>query len=70
MRLAAGTDSDPAEALDRALAAAEAGLRRGEMQAAETLYREALFEGWLLVAPLERLERRPSEATAATTSSS
>ena len=44
------------------MAAAESRLQKGELQAAEVQYREALFEGWLLVVPLERLERRPTEA--------
>lgn len=44
------------------MAAAESSLQKGELQAAEGHYREALFEGWLLVAPLEKLERRLPEA--------
>jgi tetratricopeptide (TPR) repeat protein len=60
--LAAGTESDPAAPLDWAMAAAESSLQKGELQAAEGHYREALFEGWLLVAPLAKLERRLPEA--------
>jgi tetratricopeptide (TPR) repeat protein len=48
--------------LDQAMGAAEGSLQKGELQAAEAQYREALFEGWLLMAPLERLERRLPEA--------
>ena len=44
------------------MSAAESSLQKGELLAAEGQYREALFEGWLLVAPLERLERRAAEA--------
>ncbi len=44
------------------MAAAESSLQKGELQGAEGQYREALFEGWLLLAPLERLERRLPEA--------
>jgi tetratricopeptide (TPR) repeat protein len=53
---------DPAAPLDRAMAAAESQLRAGDLIAADTGYREALFEGWLLKAALERLEGRWPEA--------
>jgi tetratricopeptide (TPR) repeat protein len=58
----AGEGPDPAAPLDSALASAEDRLRAGDLQAAEGRYREALFEGWLLTATLERLERRLPEA--------
>jgi tetratricopeptide (TPR) repeat protein len=48
--------------LDRAIAAAEASLRDGESQTAESHYRSALFEGWLLMASLERFDGRLPEA--------
>ena len=41
---------------------AEASLQKGEFPAAEGHYREALFEGWLLMGTLERLEERLAEA--------
>src|SRR5688572_5706725 len=44
------------------MTAAESSLQKGELLAAEGHFREALFEGWLLVGPLERLERRLPEA--------
>jgi tetratricopeptide (TPR) repeat protein len=53
---------DPAAALDSAISAAEARLQAGDLEGAEGLYREALFEGWLLTATLERLERRLPQA--------
>ena len=42
----------------RAIALAEASLQKGEFPAAESHYREALFEGWLLIGTLERLDDR------------
>jgi tetratricopeptide (TPR) repeat protein len=63
--LCAQAPPDPAETLEIAIATAETSLQRGEPQAAEAHYREALFEGWLLMGSLERLQRRPSEARAA-----
>jgi tetratricopeptide (TPR) repeat protein len=53
---------DPAVAVDLAMAAAETSLQKGDLPAAETQYREALFEGWLLVGMLDKLERRMPEA--------
>ena len=47
--LASEGPSDPAAALRRAISAAESGLRDGEFQVAESHYRSALLEGWLLV---------------------
>lgn len=57
-----GAETDPAAALDSAITAAEARLQSGDLEGAESRYREALFEGWLLRATLYRLERRPTEA--------
>jgi tetratricopeptide (TPR) repeat protein len=57
---AAGTDL--AAGLDRAIAAAETSLREGEPQTAESHYRDALLEGWLLMGTLERLDGRMAEA--------
>jgi tetratricopeptide (TPR) repeat protein len=53
---------DPAAALDRAVAAAESSLREGELDTAESHYRDALLEGWLLVGELEAIEGQLSEA--------
>ncbi len=60
----AGAESrpDPLAAFERAAAAAESSLQKGELPAAETHCREAVFEGWLLMAALERLEGRLTEA--------
>ena len=58
----AGDEPDPGAALDSAISAAEGGLQSGDLDGAERFYREALFEGWLLTATLERLDRRVPEA--------
>ena len=58
-------EPDPLAALDLALAAAESSLQKGDLPGAETRYREALFEGWMVLGTLERLERRPPAARAA-----
>jgi tetratricopeptide (TPR) repeat protein len=52
----------PTAALDRAISSAESSLRDGEVQTAESHYRTALLEGWLLVGTLERLDGRLPEA--------
>ena len=49
---AAGEGPDPVAPLDSSISAAEDRLRAGDMEGAETRYREALFEGWLLTAAL------------------
>jgi tetratricopeptide (TPR) repeat protein len=54
--------SSVAAALDRAVAAAETSLREGEPQTAESHYRSALLEGWLVMGTLERLDGRLAEA--------
>jgi tetratricopeptide (TPR) repeat protein len=59
---AAATDPDPAAGVLRAVAEAEAGLRRGELQEAESHYRDALAAGWLLLGTIDRVEGRLDEA--------
>jgi tetratricopeptide (TPR) repeat protein len=61
---AATAQSDAAQttAFDQAIAAAEGSLQQRDFPAAERHYREALFEGWLLMVTLERLEGRLPEA--------
>lgn len=46
----------PAAAMERAIAEAEAGLRVDEVQIADSRYRDALLEGWLLMGALEVAE--------------
>jgi len=41
------TSGDPLAAVDRAIASAEAALRAGELQIAESRYRTALFDAWM-----------------------
>lgn len=48
--------ADPAAVLDRVIAEAEAGLRDNELQIADSRYRSALLEGWLLMGALEVAE--------------
>jgi tetratricopeptide (TPR) repeat protein len=60
--VAAEVGPDPAAALERAISMAEASLQKSEFPAAESHYREALFEGWLLMGTLERLDGRLPEA--------
>jgi len=61
-RGAADTAPDPVVALERAMSAAESSLRDGELQGAETHYRAALLEGWLLLGSLEAAGGRRAEA--------
>ena len=61
-RAAAGADPDPAAALARAVAAAEARLQQGELHAAESHYRDALMAGWQLMGELATVEGRLPEA--------
>ena len=58
----AAAGPDPTAALDSAIAAAESSLRDGEVQTAESHYRSALLEGWLLRGALARLDGRMGEA--------
>src|SRR5438445_10918926 len=53
---------DPGEPLDHAMAAAEASLRDGELQAAESHYRTALREAWLLEGSLAAAAGRLTDA--------
>jgi tetratricopeptide (TPR) repeat protein len=57
--------ADPLSSLDAAMASAEASLRDGEMQIAESRYRSALLEGWLLLAALEAADGHLPDARAA-----
>jgi tetratricopeptide (TPR) repeat protein len=60
--LAADVGQDPVEVLDRAISKAEASLQQGEYPAAASHYREAVFEGWLLMGFLATAEKRLPEA--------
>ena len=53
---------DPAAILDQVVAAAESRLGAGDRSGAETLYRRALFEAWLLRASLGRAGKNLPEA--------
>ncbi|HKC11473.1 MAG TPA: tetratricopeptide repeat protein, partial [Vicinamibacteria bacterium] len=57
----AQTGTDPAAALELAIASAEESLQQRDLPAADRHYREALFEGWLLRGTLDRVERRSGE---------
>jgi tetratricopeptide (TPR) repeat protein len=59
---AAEARPDPGQPVDVALAHAETALRDNERQIAESRYRVALLEGWLLMGELEAAERRWPEA--------
>src|SRR2546428_8837635 len=61
-RGAADPPLDPAVALDRAMSDAEGSLRDGELESAESHYRAALLEGWLLMGSLEAADGRRAEA--------
>jgi tetratricopeptide (TPR) repeat protein len=64
--LAAGAagevEEDPALALEQAISLAETSLQKGDFTAAESHYREALFEGWRLTGTLETIDERLPEA--------
>jgi tetratricopeptide (TPR) repeat protein len=53
---------DPSAAFDLAVARAEAGLQEAEPQIAESHYRSALVEGWLILGTLDRIEGRLPDA--------
>jgi tetratricopeptide (TPR) repeat protein len=55
---AAEAPLDPGAALDAAISAAESSLRDGELQVAESHYRTALLEGWLLMGDLQATGRQ------------
>ncbi len=63
--LAAASDADPAAGLRRALEEAEAHLEQGETEIAESRYRSALREGWLLLGALAAVEGDLARAAAA-----
>ena len=69
-RAAAEGGSDPATALERAISTAEQSLQKGDLRTAESHYHSALFEGWLLMATLERIEGRLPQAREAFQSAS
>jgi len=69
-RIVAAAGSDPAAAMARAVAVAESSLREGEIETAESHYRSALLEGWLLMGELETAEGRLPEAREAFRSAS
>jgi tetratricopeptide (TPR) repeat protein len=49
-------EAPPTAALERAVAAAESSLRDGELQSAESHYRAALYEGWMLIGDVQAAE--------------
>ena len=57
-------------ALERAISTAAASLHKGDLRTAESHYRSALFEGWLLMGTLERIEGRLPQAQEAFQSAS
>jgi tetratricopeptide (TPR) repeat protein len=59
---AADATPTPTAALERAVAAAEASLKDGELQSADSHYRSALLEGWLLIGDLQAAEGKLAEA--------
>jgi tetratricopeptide (TPR) repeat protein len=69
-RALAKAGSDASAALERAISAAETSLQKGEYRAAESHYRSALFEGWLLLGTLERIEGKLPRAREAFESAS
>lgn len=54
--------ADPAAPLRAAVSAAEASLREGEPERAESHYRDALLEGWLLLGAMETADGHASQA--------
>jgi tetratricopeptide (TPR) repeat protein len=58
----AGAGTDPATALERAMSTAEGSLRDGEVARAESQYRSALREAWLLMGALESTDGRRPQA--------
>jgi tetratricopeptide (TPR) repeat protein len=59
------TPTDPLAGFELALAAAESSLQKGDVAGAETRYRAALFEGWMVLGTVERLDRDAKAARAA-----
>jgi tetratricopeptide (TPR) repeat protein len=60
--LSRAADLDPAAALNAALQTAEASLRAGEPELAESHYRAALLEGWLLLGATRLADGRLDDA--------
>ena len=58
----AAQESDVLRGLKQMAAAAEEGLRTGELQIAESRYRTALLQGWLILGELQVSEGRLAEA--------
>jgi len=67
---ASAQGTDPLAALDRTVTAAEASLREGELQRAESQYRAALYQGWMIVGGLHVAAGRLAEARDAFTDAS
>jgi tetratricopeptide (TPR) repeat protein len=59
---AAPATADPVAPLTAAVADAESSLRNGELQTAESRYRTALLEGWLLIGALDASDGRLAES--------
>lgn len=59
---ATALEPEAAGALEQKIAQAEASLREGELQLAESHYREALREGWMQMGTLARIEGRADAA--------
>src|SRR3954470_23594173 len=57
--------ADPLAGLQAASAGAEAALQDGELQIADSRYRTALAEGWMIIGGLDAAERRWPEAASA-----
>jgi hypothetical protein len=49
-RLSVAQNESPETEFDRTVASAEASLRAGELQLAESRYQTALLQGWMLLA--------------------
>src|SRR5262245_40178211 len=62
LRAAAETEADPGGHLQLAITSAESSLQKGQREAAEKRYREALFEGWLLMGRLDSAAAPSPEA--------
>jgi tetratricopeptide (TPR) repeat protein len=62
---AASQNADLLASLDLTIAAAEESLREGERQVAESRYRTALLEGWMLLGAIHASSGRLTEARAA-----
>src|SRR5690349_2941625 len=61
---------DPAAPVEQSIAAAEAALREGELQIAESHYRSALMAGWMLVGALRLSDQHLADARDAFTRAS